>query len=191
MSFHVSLVGCGSPHREDGRRHVTRTSPRKLLITQRSVLRVGRGSRPASSATATRRGSFPVSDACSRCSESAASRSLSTRRAAWSWCTPRYASSPRLVRVPASPPPCGPQCGSSEGRADGMPNGTPRASTNRLWAACRKQIALDRDRLRRVGSGSTFSNVNRSDPRSHRRLGSVRSLGVNFRSAHNYVEPAA
>src|SRR3989442_11145987 len=40
MSFHVSLVGCGSPHREDGRRHVTRTSPRKLLITQRSVLRV-------------------------------------------------------------------------------------------------------------------------------------------------------
>ena len=174
MSFHVSLVGRGSPHRE-------------------AINRIfGRGSRPASSATATRRGSFPVSDACSRCSESAASRSCrpaeppghgahrGTQAACgWSW-------SPRVHR------PVG--CRSAGARRVALiacPKETPRASTNRLWAACREQIALDRDRLRRVGSGSTFSNVNRSGPRSHRRLGSVRSLGVNFRSAHNYVEPAA
>lgn len=66
-----------------------------------------------------RRGSFRVSDACSRCSGSAASRSSSIRRVASSWSTPRSASRRPLGPVPANRRPCGPPpCASSEGRAD-------------------------------------------------------------------------
>ena len=63
----------------------------------------------ASLATAIRRGSSPVSDACSRCSESAVSRSSSIRRVASSWCILRYASKRRLVLAPANRRPCGQQ----------------------------------------------------------------------------------